>query len=320
MRLVRAIIRLTSIRFFRFFRHVNFKTLQQTLLSVGRQRLPGLASEMAYNAMLSIFPAILAILTAIGLFGASTQNTFQGLVMQLSEVAPQEVLVLVDNFVKAQLYNSRNSGLFSLSFVAAIWTASSVLNSAMAALDQIYKIPPRQTRPFWKAKVVAIGLTMGTITLLVLASGLVLVSGLIINGVANESGIFAPELLRIWQLLSWPLALGMVAIAAAFVYRYGSSHWRSGTPILPGAVLAALIWAGVSALFRLYVSHFGNYNQLYGAVGAVIILLLWLYLSSLALLLGAQLNMTVGESMRRSRSQLRRTPTLPTSRSSADEF
>jgi len=284
-------------RFFRFFRYLSFATFKKVLVNVGKQRLPGLASEMAYNAMLAIFPAALTALTAIGLFGASTENTFQGLVGQLGEVAPEEVLKLIGDFVQEQLYASQNSGLFSLSFIAALWVASSALNSAMVALDHIFEIPPSQTRPFWKAKLVAIILTIGTIIFLAFASFLVFVSDLIIRRVARESGIFEGGLLEIWRLLSWPLALGMVAIASAFIYRYGPSRWRPGTPILPGAILAALLWATVSGLFRVYVLYFGNYNQAYGAIGAVIVLLLWLYMSALALLIGAQLNVTVGEAM-----------------------
>lgn len=302
-------------RFFRFFRYLTFGTLRKTLENAGKQRLPGLASEMAYNAVLAIFPATLAALTAIGLFGASTENTFQGLVSQLSQIAPEEVLLLVGDFVQQQLYASRNSGLFSLSFIAALWIASGALNSAMIALDHIFEVPPNQARPFWKAKLVAIVLTVGTIVLLVVASISVFVSDLIVRRVARESGGLEPGLLEVWRLLSWPFALGIVAIAAAFIYRYGPSRWRPGTPILPGAMLAALLWALVSGLFRLYVTYFGNYNQAYGAVGAVIVLLLWLYLSALALLLGAELNVSVGEAMQRSR---RITPMAPSESSKSE--
>lgn len=113
-------------------------------------------------------------------------------------------------------------------------------------------------------------------------------------------------LLVVWQLLSWPLALGIVSAAFGFVYRYGPSRWDSGTPMMPGAVLAAVSWAISSGLFRLYVSNFGNFNQAYGAVGAVIVLMLWLYMSAVVLLVGDQLNVTVGEAMRsRAKSALK---------------
>lgn len=300
-RLTGLSLRAWVLPFLQFFRHVNWGTLRTTLKRAAQQRFPGLAAEMAYNATLSIFPATLAIIAAIGLFGRSTRSVFQALVLQLSEVIPQEVLQLVQNFIRTQVYEQPSTQLFSFSFLAAIWIASSTLGSAMAALDRINKIPRSRTRPFWLAKIVAIGLTLGTFALMIVASVSVLVSGFLVQGVADKSSWLPIDLLRLWQWLSWPLALSVVAIAAAFIYRYGPSRWRWGTPILPGAILASLLWAGVSSLFSLYVSHYSNYNQLYGALGTVIVLLLWLYLSSLALLLGAQLNIVVGESMQQSR-------------------
>jgi len=288
-----------SLRFFRFFRHLGWATLKKTFQRVAQRRLTGHSAEMAYNAMLALFPAILAILTAIGLFEFST-STFDQLAGQLSEVAPKEVLFLIEGFVQ-EISASRNQGLFSISFLAAIWASSGALSAAMNALDQIHQIPPEQTRPFWKAKLISLGLTIGTILLLITASFLVFISDLIIRIIAYQSGFLGSGLLAIWRLFSWPMALIIVASAFAFIYRYGPSRWIKGTPIMPGAIVAAVSWAIISALFRLYVSNFGNYNKAYGAVGAVIVLMLWLYMSSLVLLIGDQLNVTVGESMRQSR-------------------
>ncbi len=90
----------------------------------------------------------------------------------------------------------------------------------------------------------------------------------------------------------------MVSVAFAFVYRYGPSRWTHGTPVMPGAVVAAVLWAIVSALFRLYVTDIANFNRTYGAIGAVMVLMLWLYISALVLLVGNELNVTVGEDMR----------------------
>ncbi len=286
---------MSSPRFVRFFRHLDWYTLKKTIARVGQRRLPGLSAEIAYNAMLSLFPAILAVLTAIGLFEVSLQETFKQLAAQLSIVVPDEAMILIRNFSK-QITQTRNTGLFSISFVVAIWVASGALSTAMTALDQIHQIPPEQIRPFWKAKLVSLGLTIGTILLLMTASFLVFISDLILQFFARESGFYL--LLTIWRLLSWPLALVIVAAAFAFVYRYGPSRWDSGTPMMPGAILASVFWAIVSALFRLYVSNFGNYNQVYGAVGTVIVLMLWLYISALVVLVGDQLNVTVGEAMR----------------------
>ncbi|OUL18992.1 ribonuclease BN [Nostoc sp. RF31YmG] len=284
-------------RFVRFFRHLNWRTLKKTVARTIERRLLGLASEIAFNAMLSLFPAILAFFTAIGLFAESLQYTFKQLAAQLSQIAPEEALVIIRDFATTEIAHSKNSGLFSLSFAIAIWTASGAVSTAMTALDQIHQIPPENMRPFWKAKLVSLGLTVGTMLLLVLASFLVFLSDLILVMVVREnySLVF---LLDLWRLLRWPVTLSIVALAFSFVYRYGPSVWNSGTPMMPGASLAAVFWAILSGLFRLYVANFGNYNKVYGAVGAVIVLMLWLWMSAFVLLVGDQLNVTVGEDMR----------------------
>lgn len=102
----------------------------------------------------------------------------------------------------------------------------------------------------------------------------------------------------LWRVLGFPIALAIVAIAFSLIYRYGSSKRTENTPIFPGAILAAISWAIVSLAFRLYVSHIGIYSKIYGAVGTVIILMLWLYLSSLVLLIGEQVNVIAGEAIR----------------------
>jgi membrane protein len=291
-----------STRFFRFFRYLNLATLRKTFTRAIKRRLMGLSAEMAYNAILALFPAILAILTAIGLFEDSLQSTFHNLARQLSEVVPDQAMQLIKDFAK-QINLGKNRGLFSLSFILAIWTASGALSAAMNALDQIHEIPPAERRPFWKAKLVSLGLTIGSILFSVLASFLVFISDWVVFIVVDQSG--ASVLLKIWRLSSWPLALGIIATGCAFIYRYGPSRWTPGTPIMPGAILAAISWAMISALFRLYVTNFGNYNKVYGTVGAVIVLLLWLYMTSLVLLLGDQLNVTVGEAMQRPKTRNR---------------
>jgi len=289
-----------SARFFRFFRYLNLVTLRKTFARAMKRRLMGLSAEMAYNAMLALFPAILAVLTAIGLFEESLQSTFRALANQLSEVAPDEALQLIRDFTKS-INLTKNRGLFSLSFVVAIWAASGALSAAMNALDQIHEIPTEEARPFWKAKLISLGLTIGSILLLVIASFLVFISDWVVRMVVHQSGLSA--LLTLWRLLSWPLALAIVATAFGYIYRFGPSRWNQGTPIMPGAFLAAISWAILSALFRLYVANFGNYNRVYGAVGAVIVLMLWLYMTSLVLLLGDQLNVTVGEAIQQAKAK-----------------
>ncbi|GAB4145771.1 MAG: YihY/virulence factor BrkB family protein [Cyanobacteria bacterium J069] len=252
---------------------------------------------MAYNAMLALFPAILAILTAIGLF-QPLNNTFLRIMQDVSEVVPNEAWGIIQSFTE-ELSNSRDRTLFSLSFLIAVWAASGAASAAMTALDQIHQIPRSKLRPFWKAKLVSLGLTVGGLLLLIVALTVVFVGDLIVRQVSIQAPTLRPWLLTLWQLLPLPVTLLIISITFGAIYRFGPSRWDKGRPIMPGALLAAIFWAVLSNLFRLYVSNFADYNRVYGAVGAVIILLLWLYLTSLVMLLGDEVNVTVGEAIER---------------------
>jgi membrane protein len=301
-------------RFVRFFRHINLTTLRQVIRGVMAQRLPSLSAEMAYNALLALFPAVLAVLTAVSLFQPLT-NSFERLMGRLSDVAPVDALNLIENFAQ-DITTGGSGGLFSVSFLIALWVSSSALSAAMRALDQIHQIPPKLMRPFWKAKLISLGLTVGTIVLLLLASGLVFLSDLAVRNLASQSTTLAPWLIRGWRWLTWPFALGIMSLAFAFVYRFGPSRWSPNKPLFPGAVLAAISWALISNGFRLYVLHFGNYNKVYGTVGAVIVLQLWLYMSALVMLIGDQVNVTVGEAMQERDRQRLAAPPGPSRRPS----
>ncbi|NJL10010.1 MAG: YihY/virulence factor BrkB family protein [Calothrix sp. SM1_7_51] len=280
-------------RITRYLRSINWRTLKKTIDSTLERRLLGLASEIAFNTMLSLFPAMLVILTAIGLFENSLQNTFKDLAMEMSQIVPQEVLSVIGGFVTREIAQPKNSSLFSLSFAVAIWTASGAISTAMRAFDEIHQIPRKKQRPFWKAKLISIGLTIGTVILLIIASFLVFISDLILRLIIGNNS-YLSFLISIWQLVRWALALSIVSTAFAVAYRYGPSTWQKGTPIFPGAATAAILWALVSALFRVYVERFGTYNKVYGAVGAVIVLMLWLWLSAAIFLVGDQLNVIIG--------------------------
>jgi membrane protein len=280
------------IDFVTFFRYLTGSTIIKVIRNSGRQRLMGLASEMAYNAMLSLFPGIFALLTVITIFDAPRTAVNQ-LAAQVHFLAPLPVTSLIEEFVGD--VTGRHQSLLSLSSIGALWALSSVVGAAMVAMDQIHEVPPKQRRPFWQHRSIAVLLAVGSIAMLLGAIFLIFVSGLIVELVAQNSGDnFEVFLLRIWQGFSLPMALGLVAIAFAFIYRWGPSRWRPGTPILPGAVIAAFCWAGISLLFRNHILKVINYNYTYGTLSTVIILLIWLYLSCLVMLIGNQLNVTVG--------------------------
>ncbi|MFB2937618.1 YihY/virulence factor BrkB family protein [Aerosakkonemataceae cyanobacterium BLCC-F154] len=286
-------------RFFRFFKYLNFAIVREVLKRTFIQRLPGLAAEMTYHIMLSLFPAIMAFLSAIALF-EPLQNTFETLLTRVTKVVPDEVSFLIGGFIQ-EVLRAESQSLFSLSFLFWIWSASAGMSSGMYALDKMRRLSPEEIRPFWKARILSILLTIATMFLLISALGLVFVTDFLVNLAASQDYWAQFDVLRFWQRLSLPVALGIAALAIAFIYRFGPSRWVSGTPILPGAILATVAWAVLSQGFKIYVSSYGNFNRVYGTVGGFIVLQLWIYLSCLVLLIGNELNITVGEAMQRNK-------------------
>ena len=362
--------------FISFLYCLNWMTIRKVVVLTVQKRLTGLSAEMAFNAMLGLFPAIIAVLTAISLFENSIEATLGDLAIHFEDIVPQQVWVLLLNFTE-EVKVSRGTSWFSLSFIAAIWVISGVISSAMNALNSIHQVPDKYKKPFWHNKIIAILLTIGTIFLLIVASFLLLIGEFMLEFALQQNWgqlllitweiftaiiivtIFVTSLLilyqiknnntrinslvksyetitglviiistiliqivyfffvivkkliiesnveltvsnllvNIWRLLSLPIALGVIAIAFAFIYHFGTTIRAKYTPLIPGATLASISWAIVSLLFRLYVAHYGTYNKVYGALGTVIVLMLWLYLSSLVMLLGDQFNVVVGEIM-----------------------
>ena len=356
-------------------RYLNWATIQKTTACVIKRRLTGLAAEMAFHAMLGLFPAIIAVLTAISFFEQSVEATFASLAIHFVGIVPTQIWTLLLDFIE-NIKSAEGKSWFSLSSVAAIWIISGVLSAAMNALDQIHQVVLEERRSYLQTKVIAISLTVCTIIFLIIACFLLWVGDflleiafeqswnalllstwqafsliiiiaiattgagivyqfqtrlrrrrerelrstisaivIIVSVVAIQSVYiclvaiekliadsnlelkFGEMLIDLWRIIGFPVALGIIAIAFSSIYRYGASYRTPDIPIFPGAILAAISWAIVSLIFRFYVSHIGIYSKIYGAVGTAIILMLWLYLSSLVMLIGEQLNVVVGEAI-----------------------
>ena len=274
---------------------VQFRqTIQWVARNTAEKRLTGLAAEIAFNATLALFPAIFTLLAAINLVAEPSRPALKRMASRLAEVAPIDVVNLVRNFVESN-YDSPNSRIISLGLIVAIWISSNAMATSMMALDQIQQVPFAARRPFWKNRLMAIGLTLVTFFLYIVASLIGFASEFVIGYLALRVELFGQVLLGIWWILVWPIALGLVASALAVVYRFGPSTCQRSTPIWPGALLGALSWVVISYLFRNYVLHFGRYRQVYGALGTAIVLMFWLYLSALILLLGNQFNVSLGK-------------------------
>ncbi|MEN9202799.1 MAG: YihY/virulence factor BrkB family protein [Thermostichus sp. DG_1_6_bins_120] len=280
-------------------------TLRLAWENAMRYRLFGLASEMAYNSMLALFPFILTLLTAVGLFAGSPEETFQGLMSRLSQFAPQEALAILDRYVR-DISFGKNRGLLSLSFLGTLWAASGALGAVMTALDLSHEIPPDMRRPFWKRKVISLVWMLATLGLTGLASLIFLFSASFLRLLALQTGALPEGVagptrldplreiwLHLWGLLTLPISLGLIVVSCWVLYRFGPSLRRRQMPIFPGAIVASVLWVVASGGLRFYVEHLGQFNQAYGTVGAVIILLLWVWLTSLALLFGDQINIAL---------------------------
>ncbi len=362
------------IDFIRFLGYFAWYILRRTVACTINKRLAGLSSEIAFNAMLGLFPAIITLLTAISLFENSVKATLGELAINFERIVPTQVWTLLLNFTE-DVNLTQGKSWFSLSFIVAIWIISGAICSAINALDNIHQIPKEKRRHFWHNKLIAILLTIGTMILWIAANfllvigdfllqiaveqnwgdlllitwkifsiitiitivseasyfiyrlqkisarksiknqstlmGFVIIGATILIQIVYSLFVFVQTLIisvnleqkvsyflvSIWRLLSFPIALGIVAIAFAFIYQFGTSIRAKEIPLIPGAVLAAISWAIVSVVFRYYVFYAGMYNKIYGALGTFIILMLWLYLSSFVMLLGEQINVIVGEAI-----------------------
>lgn len=291
--------------------YLNAATCKQVTRAVMRQRLPGLAAEIAYNATLSLFPTILALLAAMRALDLS-RPALRNLAARFAALAPLEVVDLIRGFVELE----RPPGhLFQISFVLALWVSSSAIAASMAAFDQIQEIPRADRRPFWKARSVAILLSLGTLIFYVVSALLIFSSEFLITKLSRYAGGVKTVLLGAWWMLNWPIALALVTLAFACLYRFGPSRYNAKMPIFLGAFMAAIAWSGVSYCLRYYLRNFGGYDQAYGTLATAIILMLWLDLCALVMLIGYQLNVTVGRKMERSQQARLRQPQVKQTRS-----
>ena len=252
-----------------------------------RDQCTDLAAALTYYAVLSVFPAILALVSLLGVFGQgeSTTTALLDIVRQLGQ---NQVADQLQGPVE-QIVGARGAGLaFVVGVAGAIWSASGYVGAFGRAMNRIYQVD--EGRPFWKLRPVVLLITIG----LVLMAALVLI-GLVVTGpVARAIGdaIGLGDVgTTIWQIAKWPVVLGIVVVMVAVLYhatpnvRQPKFRWVS-----VGAAVAILVWVLASVAFGFYVSNFGSYNKTYGSLAGVIVFLLWLWITNLALLFGAEVD------------------------------
>jgi membrane protein len=243
----------------------------------------GLGAQLAYYFFLALFPALLFLLAVASFF--PLHNLTDDIGRALAPVASPEANQLIQEQMR-RLAESQSGGLLTFGVLGALWSSSAAIVSIVGALNRAYDV--EESRPWWKVRLIAIGLTLG-LAVMVLAAFSIVLAGASLAGYLRESGVGAP-LAWAWLILQWPLVFVLVMIAVGLVYYFGPDVEQDWTWITPGALLGTALWLVVSLGVKLYVTNFSDYNASYGAVGGVMVLLLWFYVSGIALILGAELN------------------------------
>lgn len=244
----------------------------------------GIAAQLAYYFLFSLFPFLLFLAALLAYI--PIPNLLDHIMSALARVAPKEVLDLLQSHVR-QVVTNQHGGLLSFGIVVTLWTASSALNATADGLNRAYKV--RERRPIWKVYGMAILLTI-SLAVMLLASILLLMFGPQLgHWIANFAGL-GPEFDFAWNLLRWPVILALMVVATAIVYYFAPDVEQDWKWITPGSVFAVVAWILASLGFSYYVNNFGSYNKTYGSIGAVIVLLTWMYLTALFLLVGGEIN------------------------------
>ena len=244
----------------------------------------GLAAQLSYYFFLALFPALLFLLALASFFPLS--NLTDDIGRSLGSFVSPQVLELINEQMR-RLANNENGGLLTFGVAGALWSSSAALVSIVGALNRAYDID--EGRPWWKVRLVAIGLTLGVAMIVLVALSLVLVGPTLAEKLGHTTGWGAPFEWT-WLLLQWPLVFVLVSTGIGLIYYFGPDADQDWVWITPGAVAATVLWLFVSILFKLYVANFTDYEGSYGSVGGVIVVLLWFYVSGIAILTGAELN------------------------------
>lgn len=263
-----------------------FELLRRTASELVEGDCLDVASQVAYNFLLSLFPALMMLLALASFFHL---RQWTGEAEDLIALFVTSEIVSLIRTEMTRLSELKSGGILTMGAAAALWSSSSALVSVIQSVNDAYGLSER--RPWWKIRLVAAGLT-GALGAFTLASIAVLSAGPVLARWLGDRTGNGSAFELLWTVVKWPAAFTMLSLAFSLVYYFAPDAETSWRWIAPGAAFGAALWVAASFGFRLYMANFSSY-QVYGAVGAVITMLLWLYVSSLALLLGAELNAKV---------------------------
>ena len=256
---------------------------RRALLEYKADDLADRAAALTYFGIQSIFPGLLVLVSLLGILG---QSATQPLITKLSDAVPSTVRAIVKSAVTHLQHSHVASGILGIAGLAlALWSASNYVAAFMRASNVIYDVP--EGRPIWKTGPIRVGVTVVTMILLGAASLIVVLTGGLASRVGNVLGV-GSAIVTIWDIAKWPVLLIIVSLILAILF-WASPNARHGFRwFSPGSVIAVVLWLMASVLFAAYVANFGHYNKVYGSLAGVIVFLIWMWISNVAILLGAE--------------------------------
>lgn len=273
--------------------------LKQLMARLGEDDSAGLAAEMSYNWMLALLPTLIFIFTLFGMFGIHT-DLFAQLMSNLHRLVPNDAFELIQASL-SELTRDSSGSLAIASFLGALWTAS---NGAIAVEKAVNRANHCQEvkRTFWQQRAIALLIVIGLGFLLFVCANLIVFGGLMFDVIQNF--LHWPSwMLSLFGFLRWSIPIAGLVLISGFIYWIAPEPMeepeRAKKSVWPGALTFVGMWILISIAFSIYVSNMGNYNKVYGPMGAIVILMIWLYLTSLALIIGGEVNALCSEGNRR---------------------
>jgi len=261
-------------------------TLKRTFMEFKADDITVWAAALTYYSVLAIFPALIALVSIIGLVGDSAT---QALIDNVGKVAPGPAKEIITTAIKNLASSKGAAGIaFIVGLVLALNSASSYVSAFTKASNSIYDV--EEGRPIWKLKPQQIGIVLVLLLLVVAITVAVAVSGPVAKEVGKVVGV-GDSAVKVWDIAKIPVILVVVSLMFAFLYKAAPNVKQPGFKFVsPGGVVALVIWIVASLLFALYVAKFASYNKTYGPMGGVVVFLVWLWITNLAILFGAELN------------------------------
>ena len=247
--------------------------------------------ELAYNFLLAVFPLLLVIIALLGVLAAGPGHQLrEDFFSYLQQVLPPDAFRLITRTLQEVIHNA-GGGKLTFGLLFALYSGSGGMTQLMSTLNAAYEV--HEGRSWVKVHLIAIGLTVAISILVIAALALVLAGGWVLHLAANTLGLSAVVVIA-GKILQWSLAIFFVVLAFAVIFYFApdvkEQHWYW---ITPGSIVGVLLWAAASSGLRVYLHFFTSYSKTYGSLGAVIILLLWFYVTGLAFLIGGQINSTI---------------------------